>query len=168
MFFSLRSEGSFSFLLRRLTKAFQIITIYLSLIPCVHSLESLSMIDGTRLSHLTFHSVIGSEHSLTPHTGSITQENLRNILNGVEFENIQSLYFFGILKLYGISVPKDEQVAANSFKRAGELGHPEAATALGTMLMNGMGVQKDYSAAVAAFRMGIALEDQNALWLLGK
>lgn len=144
------------------------ITVYLLLVQNGLSLDSSSLVDGTGLSLFTSSSVIGNGHYSTLQTGSITQENLQNVLNGVESENMQSLYYFGILKLYGISVPKDERVAANSFRRAGELGHPEAATALGTMLMNGMGVQRDYSAAVAAFRLGIALEDKNALWLLGK
>ena len=130
-------------------------------------LDSLSLIDGTKLSGLTFEAAIGNEHSIS-RIGSVTPENLRNILYGVESGNKESLYFFGLLKLYGISVPRDEQVASDSFRRAGDLGHPEAATALGTMLSNGIGGRKDYSAAVIAFRIGIQLGDRNALWLLGK
>lgn len=137
------------------------------LIRSCYPLDSLSLIDGTRLSDLTFNSAIGREH-LVAHSGAVTPENLRNILFGVETNNKESLYFFGLLKLYGISVMKDVHAASDSFKRAGDLGHPEAATALGTMLLKGIGVKKDYSAAVAAFRMGIKLGDKNALWLLGK
>ena len=130
-------------------------------------LDSLSLIDGAKLSGLTFEAAIGNEHSIS-RIGSVTPENLRNILYGVESGNKESLYFFGLLKLYGISVLRDEQVASDSFRRAGDLGHPEAATALGTMLSNGIGGRKDYSAAVIAFRIGIQLGDRNALWLLGK
>lgn len=126
-----------------------------------------SLVDGTRLSDLTFSTAIGREHSIS-HTGSVSPENLRNILYGVETGNRESLYFFGLLKLYGISVPKDELLASTSFKRAGDLGHPEAATALGTMMLNGIGMMKDYSGAVTALRTGIQLGDKNALWLLGK
>lgn len=132
-----------------------------------YPLDSLSPIDGAKLSGLTFEAAIGNEHSIS-RLGSVTPANLRNILYGAEVGNKESLYFFGLLKLYGISVPRDEQVASDSFRKAGDLGHPEAATALGTMLSNGIGGRKDYSAAVTAFRTGIQLGDKNALWLLGK
>lgn len=125
------------------------------------------MVDGIRLGDVSLDSFIGSEHSLSS-TKSVSPDNLRNILHGVEAENVESTYFFGLLKLYGISVPMDAVVACESFRKAGDLGHALAATAHGTMLSNGMGVPKDHSAAVLAFRKGIQLGDKNAMWLLGK
>ena len=134
---------------------------------CCICLQSSILADGTVLGDISFGSVIGSEHSLSK-TESVSPENLRNILHGVESGNKESFYFFGLLKLYGISVPIDAVVACESFRKAGNLGHALAATAHGTMLSNGIGVPQDYSAAVLAFRLGIQLGDKNAMWLLGK
>lgn len=63
---------------------------------------------------------------------------------------------------------KSETVAAENFKRAGELGHVEATTAFGVMLVNGIGIQQDVVLASSWFRKGIEMNDANAHWLLGK
>ena len=110
----------------------------------------------------------GGEHGLTTDTGSISNEHLNRILRGVENGHKESIYFFALLKLYGISLPKDVASALQSFRKASELGHAEAATAAGVMYLTGVGVERDYATAIAAFRRGVGLGDTNALWLLGK
>jgi len=110
----------------------------------------------------------GGGHGLTAETATISGENLQRILVGVENGKKESYYFFGLLKLYGISLPKDVEVAAQYFRKASDHGHAEGATAAGVMHLTGVGVQKDYAMAIALFRRGVGLGDTNALWLLGK
>lgn len=50
-----------------------------------------------------------------------------------------SLYFLGLLKLYGISVSPDAGKALEYIRKAAELRHPEAMAALGVMLLHGRG-----------------------------
>lgn len=109
----------------------------------------------------------GGDHGLTAQS-SISSENLQKILDGYEAGNKESVYFFGLLKMYGISLPKDTAAAVHSFKVASELGHAEAATALGVMYMTGVGTERNPATAVVALRQGITLGDQNAIWLLAK
>ena len=45
-----------------------------------------------------------------------------------------------LLKLYGISQVKNSTLAAHYFTRASELGHKDAMTAIGVMLLNGDGI----------------------------
>lgn len=100
---------------------------------------------------------------------SITPETLDRILEGVANGNVESIYFFGLLKLYGISLTKDPAIAAQNFLRAALLGHKESTTAYGVLLLTGSsGVPKDEHAAIAWFRKGVSLNDMNAVWLLGK
>lgn len=50
-----------------------------------------------------------------------------------------SLYFLGLLKLYGISVSPDAVKALECIRKAAELRHLEAMAALGVMLLHGRG-----------------------------
>lgn len=50
-----------------------------------------------------------------------------------------SLYFLGLLKLYGISVTSDAVMAVDLLRKSAEMRHPEAMAALGVMLVNGRG-----------------------------
>eukprot|EP00904_Undaria_pinnatifida_P009282 jgi/Undpi1/5484/HiC_scaffold_2.g00763.m1 len=50
-----------------------------------------------------------------------------------------SLYFLGLLKLYGISVSPDAGKALECIRKAAELRHLEAMAALGVMLLHGRG-----------------------------
>lgn len=50
-----------------------------------------------------------------------------------------SLYFLGLLKLYGISVSPDDEKALELMRKAAELRHVEAMAALGVMLLHGRG-----------------------------
>lgn len=52
---------------------------------------------------------------------------------------IDSLYFLGLLKLYGISVSPDAGKALEYMRKAAELRHLEAMAALGVMLLHGRG-----------------------------
>ncbi len=98
----------------------------------------------------------------------ISGETIKRILAGVESGNSDNIYYYGLIKLYGISVTKDLAVASSNFLRASGLGHMEATTAYGVSLLTGMGVQQDFSAAVQYFRKAVAMGDLNAHWLLGK
>jgi len=98
----------------------------------------------------------------------ISPETLQKILKGVENGNKENIYFFGVLKLYGLSVGKNITQAAMHFERAAKLGHVEAMTVSALMLINGAGVQVDYHAAMSHLRAAVALNDYNAHWLLGR
>ena len=98
----------------------------------------------------------------------LSNEHVQKILDGVEAGNKESIYYFGLLKLYGISLSKSEAIAAQNFRRAAELGHVEATTAYGVLLMTGLGVTQDPDLAMSWFRKGVHLNDDNAHWLLGK
>lgn len=92
-------------------------------------------------------------------TSSISNENLQKILAGVESGNKDNIYFYGLIKLYGISVTKDTASASANFLRASNLGHMEATTAYGVSLLTGMGVKQDYLAAAQFFRKAVAMGD---------
>lgn len=92
-------------------------------------------------------------------SATISQENLQKILAGVETGNKENIYFYGLLKLYGISLSKDLAIAAQNFKRASALGHVEATTAYGMMAMSGHGMKQDFAAAMKSFRRGVELGD---------
>lgn len=53
--------------------------------------------------------------------------------------SVDSLYFLGLLKLYGISVSPDAAKALEYMRKAAELRHLEAMAALGVMLLHGRG-----------------------------
>jgi uncharacterized protein len=98
----------------------------------------------------------------------VSNETVKKVLAGVESGNRDSIYFFALMKLYGLSLSKEPGIAAKHFERAAKLGHPEATTAYGMMLLHGTGVEKDEAAAVTYFRRGVQFKDTNAHWLLGK
>lgn len=101
-------------------------------------------------------------------SSQLSPENLQKVLNGVDNGNKESIYYYALLKLYGISLTRDETVAAQHFKLAADMGHVEAMTAFGVMLMNGVGIPLDLAAAAFWFRKGIMMNDVNAPWLLAK
>ena len=59
---------------------------------------------------------------------SISHDTLDQILKGVESGNRDNIYFYGLLKLYGISLSADAAIAAQHFLRASNLGHKDATT----------------------------------------
>ena len=69
----------------------------------------------------------------------VTQETLQKIMKGIENGNKENMYFYGLLKLYGISLSKDESIAASYFYKSAILDYKEAVTAYGVMLMTGLG-----------------------------
>jgi TPR repeat protein len=92
-------------------------------------------------------------------SSSISHETLQKILAGVENGNKDNIYYFGLLKMYGISVSKDLGIAAQNFQRASSLGHKEGTTAYGVMLLTGNGVKQDLGGAMKYFRRGVELGD---------
>ena len=101
---------------------------------------------------------LGDSEGLSP-SSSISAETLQKILKGVESGNKDNIYFYGLLKLYGISLSKEPEIAAQNFLRASNLGHMEATTAYGVMLMSGTGIAKDDMAAAKFFRKGVERGD---------
>lgn len=98
-------------------------------------------------------------------TSTISNENLQKILAGVENGNKENIYFYGLLKLYGISLSKDLAIAAQNFQRASALGHVEATTAYGMMAMSGHGMKQDFAAAMKSFRRGVELGDMVSIFV---
>lgn len=101
---------------------------------------------------------LGAEQGISK-TSSISADTLKKILLGVDAGNKENIYFYGLLKLYGISVSKNLLTAYENFKRASQLGHKEATTAAGVMAMTGMGIDKNKNIAIQYFRKAIVLED---------
>lgn len=110
---------------------------------------------------------LGSSYGI--HEGKFDIHALHQILEGVKNGNKESIYFYGLIKLYGNGgLPRNVTTAAINFKLAGDLGHPEALTAYGVMCMTGMGITQDNTQAISYFRRAIDMGDLNAHWLLGK
>lgn len=99
---------------------------------------------------------------------TVSSDTLKKILAGVENGNKDNIYYYALLKLYGLSVSKDVRIAASNFLRASNLGHVEATTAYGVMLASGLGTPKDEVSASQYFRKAVNMGDMNAHWLLGK
>ena len=67
--------------------------------------------------------------------------------------NRDSLYFLGLLRLYGQGgLPEDATKAAKNFRHSAEIGHDEAQTAYAMLLYHGHGVAQDVKTALAWFR----------------
>jgi TPR repeat protein len=111
---------------------------------------------------------LGKDLGFEPGQREVNDDTLKAVLDGVKVGNVNSMYFYGLFKLYGISLPKDEKSAAEMFKKAADLEHVESTTAYGMMLMHGLGVAVDGKKAAYYFRKGVKMGDMNAHWLLGK
>eukprot|EP01040_Poterioochromonas_malhamensis_P005290 gene5290-5673_t len=110
---------------------------------------------------------LGEEQGISQ-SSSISNEVLQKIMQGVAAGNKDNIYFYGLLKLYGIAVSKDVPGAAQQFLRASSLGHKEGTTAYGVMMLTGALGKIDYTEALKYFREGVVRDDMNAHWLLGK
>ena len=65
----------------------------------------------------------------------ISQHVFQKILQGVETKNKESIYYYGLLKLYGITITPSISEAARYFLEAAELGHLEAMTAYAVLYL---------------------------------
>lgn len=135
---------------------------------------------------------IGQELGITSYIAStnvISQNSLQKIIQGVENNNKESIYYFALLKLYGIAVTQSLDDAVLYFHQAAELGHIEARTAYGVMYMmdydhqsfkssgdsrgtnrgkaNGR-LTKNPHVAMNAFKLAAMDGDADALWLIAK
>lgn len=81
---------------------------------------------------------------------------------------LDNLYFLGLLKLYGITISKDVQGAAELFEKAALIGNPDAQTAIGMMKMKSIGVKEDFVGAVEMFRRAAEQDNGNGQWLLAR
>ena len=110
---------------------------------------------------------LAEKYGLTPST-ELPYDILDKIMKGVESNNKDNIYFYALMKLYGVSATKNVTTAAEYLKRSAELGNPDALAAYGVMLLSGNGVPQDFPQAAAYFRRAVRLGDNNAHWLLGK
>lgn len=110
---------------------------------------------------------LGSEHGLTKDS-TLSSDMLGRIQAGAEGGNRDNIYFLGLLKMYGVSLQKNERDAVVLLKKAARLGLPVAMTAVGYCAYMGIGMDKDDTVAVSWFRKGAAKQDVNAYWLLAK
>ncbi|CAN0366304.1 unnamed protein product, partial [Ectocarpus sp. 8 AP-2014] len=93
---------------------------------------------------------------------------VQSVIQAADQGNRDSLYFLGLLKLYGISVAPDADKALEYMRKAAELRHHEAMAALGVMLLHGRGGSRDFGAAAAWFRLAAMEGHVEAMWLLGR
>ena len=98
---------------------------------------------------------------------SISQDQLQKVLSGAANNNKDHLYSLGLLRLYGITLARNEEQAIESFKKAADLGHLESITAYAVALLNGIGVQSDFNEALVWLRKAVSLGDINAIFYLG-
>ena len=124
---------------------------------------------GARMSDFEMMEVkLGDDLGVKPGQKEVDDGTLKTVLEGVKKNNPNSIYFYGLFKLYGISLPQDEEVAAEMFRKGADLEHQESMTAYAVMLLNGQGVKEDRSRAMHYFRKAVNKGDMNAHWLLGK
>ena len=126
----------------------------------VYKSDKLSDFDGLLLN-------LGQGYNLTTKS-LITHENLRKILAGVEAGNKDSIYFFALLKMYGITLTRNMTIAAEHFQKAASLGHVEAHTAFGVVTLASKDDPDAIVKAAKYFRRATELNDLNAPWLLAK
>jgi TPR repeat protein len=110
---------------------------------------------------------LGKAHGLTSQS-EISHDMMARIQSGAENGNKDNIYFLGLLKLYGVSLTKNEIEALANFKKAANLGLAEAMTACGMCAYRGIGMKKDNVAAITWFRKASNAKDVNAYWLLAK
>lgn len=122
--------------------------------------SSLSDFDGLLLN-------LGQGYNLTT-KNVISHENLRKILAGVESGNKDATYYFALLKMYGITVTRNMTIASEHFQKAATLGHVEAHTAYGVVLLSDRENPDSEIIAMRYFRKAIEMNDLNAPWLLAK
>ena len=122
--------------------------------------SSLSDFDGLLLN-------LGQGYNLTTKS-VISHDNLRKILAGVESGNKDATYYFALLKMYGITVTRNMTIAAEHFQKAAALGHIEAHTAYGVVLLSDRSNPDSEIIATRYFRKAIEMNDLNAPWLLAK
>jgi len=95
----------------------------------------------------------------------ITSDIIQSLISGIKNKDKNKIYYYGLLKLYGISLTKDPQIAMEYIKEAAELGHIEAMTAIAVSYMYGNGVEINYNEAAHWLKKSISLGDINAHWL---
>ena len=110
---------------------------------------------------------LGSAYGLTGE--GVAQATVMTVTQGAEKKNKESVYFLGLLHLYGAGgMQEDHEKGVASVREAAELGHVEAMTAMGMLLLHGIGVPEDETAAAAWLRKAAAEVDKDAQWILGK
>lgn len=123
---------------------------------------SSSQFPGSNLDAITIE--VGKEVGVSS-TSTISSENLQKIILGAERGQKDSIYYLGLLKLYGVGLTKNPAVALENFRKAAALGHLEAQTAAAVMLLTGNGCEEDSNAALHLLKQASGKGDANAHWL---
>jgi TPR repeat protein len=111
---------------------------------------------------------IGAELFITQDS-RVTAEELSLVLKGKSKGHKESIYYLGLLYLYGLAVPKDIELAKDNFRSAAALGHVEAHTAFAVLLLNDSSSVTEHSAlAVEYLTRAADSNDTNAQLLLAK
>ena len=117
--------------------------------------------------------------------GGVAQTTVQTVMQGASKRNPESLYFLGLLRLYGQGgVAEDHEKGLAAIREAAELGHVEAETALGMLLLHGVGKPKgavggdpqrsvavsegEEAAALSWIRKAAKSGNRDAEWMLGK
>ena len=74
-------------------------------------------------------------------TSVISSEMLSAILTGRQRMDRDAIYYLGLLYKYGLSMPRSISLALDNFKLAADLGHTEAQTACGVILLQNAELQ---------------------------
>ena len=135
--------------------------LYISLIFLIISLNLCFSKDNLLVS-------IGSEIGISSSNYGVSQSVLIQINEGVTRKNKESIYYMGILKLYGISHNQSDELATQYFLEAAELGHIEAITAYCVLKMKYMISSCEVQTIKSWLRKAVESGDVNAHWLLGK
>lgn len=113
---------------------------------------------------------LGKPFGLSFHaTEAVGSETVRDVVHGAEQKNRESLYFLGLLRLYGQGgLNRDPTKASKYIRESAELGHLDAQTAIAMLLLAGHGVTQDATAALAWLRRSASQGHVNGQWLLGR
>ena len=89
------------------------------------------------------------------------------ILIGRQKKDRDAIYYLGLLYSYGLSLPKNVSLALDNFKLAADLGHIEAQTACGVLLLDRTEFQ-NMDLAIKYLTSAADADDANAQLILAK
>ena len=123
---------------------------------------------------------LGAPYGLSPATmdeDGIAPTTVASVRLGAQKRNPESLYFLGLLRLYGHGgLGEDHAVGLGHIREAAELGHVQSQSALGMLLLSGVGLEggasavseKEEKEAMSWIRRAAISDNRDAQWMLGK
>lgn len=121
-------------------------TVQTNTVPKGHSMGNSQQVPPSSFQNVAFSAMpgleldLGAEYGLAGEDrGGIGQSTVMTVMRGAEKKNKESLYFLGLLRLYGAGgLPEDHEKGVAAVREAAELGHTEAQTAMGMLLLHGV------------------------------